>query len=324
MKVSIRHWASLLAMFVLVACGTPQTGDVGGVLQPGADLDAAGSGPSIAIAGSSTVYPLTYRLAYAAQISGMDVKFAIKNVGTGGGFRAFCADQSVDIVNASRPINAKEQANCASIGRQPVPFQIGYDALTIAISKQNTFVTDLSIGQLEQIFSGSVTTWKEVDPHYPAAPIELYSPGKDSGTFDYFAQAVLSGDAVQLAMRAKTSEDDNVLVKGIEANPNAIGYFGYAYYQFNDDNLRAVPIRRSAQDPPVAPPDTSIEGSSYPFIRPLFIYSDAKTVQDKPQVAQFIDFYLDRVNMLVRDVGYFPEQKATLIQARRTLAKLRP
>lgn len=247
----------------------------------------------------------------------------IKNVGTGGGFRAFCGDESVDIVNASRVITADEQAQCVNIGRTPVPFQVGYDALTIVISKQNTFVADLSTEQLERIFSGSVTTWKDVNPQYPAEPIELYSPGKDSGTFDYFVQVVLAGDASRLPQSAKTSEDDDVLVKGVEANPNAIGYFGYSYYQFNDDNLRAIPIRRSAQDAPVAPPDTTVEGSQYPFIRPLFIYSDTKTIKEKPQVAAFIDFYLDRVNTLIRDVGYFPEQKEMLLQARQTLAKMR-
>lgn len=314
------RWLLLVWLCLLAACGTPAnqsptSSDQGSTQQRAAN--------SIIVSGSSTVYPLTYRLAYAAQSSGMALDVKIANVGTGGGFRAFCADERVDIVNASRAINATEQAACTNIGRSPVPFQIGYDALTISVSKQNTFVTDLSVEQLERIFTSSVSMWNEVDSRYPAKPIALYSPGKDSGTFDYFAQVVLTGDGSRLAKSAITSEDDNDLVTGLEANPDAIGYFGYAYYQFNDDNLRAIPIRRSAQDAPIAPPDTTVENSTYPFIRPLFLYSDTATIRDKPYVAEFLDFYLERVNTLIRDIGYFPEQKETLLQARQTLASIR-
>lgn len=134
---------------------------------------------------------------------------------------------------------------------------------------------------------------------------------------------VLTGDPAQLAKTAKTSEDDNLLVKGIESNPNAIGYFGYAYYQYNDANLRAVPIRRNPGDQAVPPSELTVARNSYPFVRPLFIYSDTKTIHEKPYVAYFIKFYLDNVSGIIRDVGYFPEQPATIDKARATLEQLR-
>ncbi len=313
----IHHRISgVLALVFLVACGA-------GNGWAGTESRTNNDRTTITIAGSSTVYPLTLRLSHAMKSTGAPVEFTIANIGTGGGFRAFCTNRSVDVVNASRPITPKEEQACLASGRTPVPFQIGWDALAIAVSKQNTFLESLTVEQLEQIFSGTVTTWRDVDPRYPADPISLFSPGTDSGTFDYFIEVVMAGDATRLAKTAITSEDDDVLVRGIEQNARAIGYFGYAYYQYNSDQLRVVPIRRSATEQAVLPSVATVTDRSYPFIRPLFLYSDTQTIREKELVGRFLDFYLENVNRYIRDVGYFPEEREQLLQLRVAITKLR-
>ena len=269
----------------------------------------------IVTAGSSTVFPLSERMAELFQQEGYAGNVTVDSIGTGAGFERFCKTGETDISNASRAIKDSEKEACAAIGREPIEFRVGTDALAVVVSAENDFVSDLSKEQLAQIFSGEATTWDQVDPAFPAEAIEVYSPGADSGTFDYFVEAILGphfpnaegkadnakGEEALLGVEgAQFSEDDNVLVQGVEGSPYAIGYFGYAYFSENQGALKAINVEG------VAPNQEDVDNGTYPLARPLFIYSDAKILAEKPQVAAFLYFYLSNVNDNILDVGYFP------------------
>ena len=278
------------------------------------------SGDIIA-AGSSTVFPLADRMKQRFEEEGFSGNLTIDSVGTGAGFERFCKNGETDISNASRPIKDEEKANCAALAnpREPIGFQVGIDALAITVSKENTWLTDVTKAELAQIFS-TATNWSDVRPDWPAEPIQRFSPGTDSGTFDYFVEVIMapanqvdgkadvpSGEkAILDAADIQLSEDDNVLVQGVEGSPYAIGYFGYAYYQENQGSLKALSVDG------IEPTAETAESNEYPLSRPLFIYSDAKIMQDKPQVASFIWFFLNNVNNEISDVGYFPVSDAKL------------
>lgn len=266
-----------------------------------ADLDPAALGGSIAIAGSSTVYPLSEHMAERFQGEGFAGEITIDSIGTGAGFERFCVTGETDLVNASRAIQPEELQACAEIGRQPIEFRVGVDALAVVASLENTFLSDLSLEQLALVFS-SAAEWSEVEPSWPAETILRFSPGTDSGTFDYFVEAVFAGEEAPLlnAANLQLSEDDNVLVRGVAGSPFAIGYFGYAYYQENSASLKALSIEG------VAPSAGSVENGQYPLARPLFLYSDATVMKEKPQVARFIHFYLEHASEDIAQVGYFP------------------
>ncbi|MCC6455137.1 MAG: PstS family phosphate ABC transporter substrate-binding protein [Caldilineaceae bacterium] len=271
-------------------------------------------------AGSSTVYPLSEAMAERFTDEGYSGNITIDSVGTGGGFERFCVAGESDIANASRPINEKETANCAAINRTPIEFRVGTDALAVVINPANEFLTDVTLEQLAMIFSADATNWSDVDPSWPAEPILRFSPGTDSGTFDYFVEAVMDesfgdeGEAKLLdAANLQLSEDDNVLVQGVEGDVNAIGYFGYAYYEENADRLTILNING------VEAGAENVDNGTYPLARPLFIYSDATVLKEKPQVAAFVNFYLSFVNEEVVDAGYFPASADALNGAKQSL-----
>ena len=275
---------------------------------------------AIHIVGSSTVYPVTEAVVEALQTAGAPTRISVESVGTGAGFQRFCtADPSdeIDIVNASRPITEKEQTQCAASARAPLAFQIGMDALAIVVHKDNTFVEALSFAQLAQIFSGDAKTWADIDPRYPNEPIALYSPGTASGTFDYFVETIFAGEEARMSSSAAFSEDDIVLVNGVASHPYAIGYFGFAYYQENRDRLKVLKIDGGAGRA-IMPAAESAADGSYPLARPLFIYSTAAIMQQKPQVAAFINYYLQHADEAVVEVGYFPAAPSQRDEARQT------
>ena len=283
------------------------------------EVDPAAVTGDIIVAGSSTVFPLTERMAELFNEDGYQGQVTIDSIGTGAGFERFCEAAESDISNASRPIKDEEKAACEANGRPAVEFRVGTDALALVVSSENDFLTDLSLEQVAAIFSGEAATWAEVDPAYPAEPIQLFSPGTDSGTFDYFVEVVFDDDpAPLLAANPQLSEDDNVLVAGIEGSPYAIGYFGYAYYVENADRLKILNIEG------VEPTEQSTEDGSYPLARPLFIYSAASIMQAKPQVAAFINYYLTYVNDEIVDVGYFPASATALNSARQNWLDAQP
>ena len=263
----------------------------------------------IITAGSSTVFPLSERMKQRFEEEGFTGNLTVDSIGSGAGIERFCVAGETDIANASRAIRDTEIESCATIGRTPVEFQVGIDALAVVVSSENDFATDVTLEELATIFS-TATNWSDVRSEWPNEPILRFSPGTDSGTFDYFVEAVMTpanGDdadagsaAIQNSAGTQFSEDDNVLVQGVEGSPYAIGYFGYAYFQENQGGLKALSIGG------VEPNAETAETGEYPLSRPLFIYSDAAIMQEKPQVASFIWFYLNNVNNEITDVGYFP------------------
>jgi phosphate transport system substrate-binding protein len=284
------------------------------------DINPADYSGNIIAAGSSTVYPLTERMAEVFKDDGFPGTITIDSIGSGAGLERFCVAGETDIANASRAIKDSEVESCRAIGREPLEFRVGTDALAVVVSAQNDFLTDVTLEELAVIFSGQAKTWADVNPDWPAEDIQRFSPGTDSGTFDYFVEAVMTpanGDdedagkaAILEAPGIQLSEDDNVLVQGVEGSPYAIGYFGYAYYQENASRLKILNING------VEPNAADVENGTYPLARPLFLYSDAKIMADKPQVGAFIGYFLTYVNDEITDVGYFPASQDTLAAAR--------
>ncbi|MEB2288001.1 MAG: phosphate ABC transporter substrate-binding protein PstS family protein [Anaerolineae bacterium] len=300
----------------------------------------------IAIAGSSTVEPVTVAMAARFSDDGYTGNIAVAETGTSAGFERFCKEGSTDISNASRAIKDSERADCAAIGRDVLEFLIGIDALTVAVSR-DSFVDALTRSQLIAIFTGAVTQWNEVNPAWPAATIQLFTPGTDSGTFDFFGEAVLGTQGVYkgrearfgalLAPNPTISENDYTLVEGIRGSENAIGYFGFAYFAGNEDTLKAVIIADDmtydADDnliiipaeqweaegiAYVAPSRATAASGEYLLSRPLFIYSAASILRDKPQVAAFVNYYLTNAEEVVAEEGYFPAGTEALNAARQT------
>ncbi|MYD08563.1 MAG: PstS family phosphate ABC transporter substrate-binding protein [Chloroflexi bacterium] len=254
---------------------------------------------AIITAGSSTVFPLSERMAELWTDAGGGAP-SIASIGSGAGFERFCVEGETDISNASRAITDSERESCATTGRDPIEFRIGTDALAVTVSAENEFVSDITMDELALIFS-SADTWSDVRAEWPDQAIQRFIPGTDSGTFDYFVEAVFDkAEAPILGANPQLSEDDNVLAQGISGSPYAIGFFGYAYYEANGDSLIILSI-----DGIEASERTTADGS-YPLARPLYIYSDAGIMSEKPHVNAFINFYLTHVNEEVVDVGYFP------------------
>lgn len=270
-------------------------------------LDVTGD---IIVAGSSTVFPLTEALAERFTDEGYAGNMTIDSVGTGAGFERFCKAGETDISNASRAIKDEEKANCEAIGRAPIEFRVGTDALAVVVNPANDWATDVTVEQLAQLFTAE--KWSDVDPSWPAEPIARFIPGTDSGTFDYFVEAVFEQDKEPLlaAPNTQLSEDDNVLVQGVEGSEYAIGFFGYAYYEENADKLGILNING------VEANFDTVEGGEYPLARPLFIYSDAQIMAEKPQVAAFINFFLTHVDEEIETVGYFPASEEALNSAK--------
>jgi phosphate transport system substrate-binding protein len=234
----------------------------------------------------------------------------IDSIGSGAGFERFCVAGEIDISNASRAIKDSEVESCQSIGREPIEFRVGTDALAVTVSKDNDFVSDVTLEELALIFS-TAQQWSDVRPEWPAEDILRYIPGTDSGTFDFFVEEVFDDDkAPILSADPQMSEDDNILVQGIVGSPYAVGFFGYAYYAENEDQLNILNLEG------VEPNLETVDSAEYPLARPLFIYSDANIMLSKPQVADFINYYLTFVNDEVLDVGYFPAIDAALDQSR--------
>src|SRR6266498_3419415 len=279
------------------------------------------SGDIIA-AGSSTVFPLADRMKQRFEEEGFGGNLTIDSIGSGAGFERFCKNGETDISTASRKIKDTEIESCAALAtpREPIPFQVGIDAIAITVSSENDFVTDVTLEELAKIFT-TATNWSDVRPKWPAEPIQRFTPGTDSGTFDYFNEVVLgpanlgadgkpdlkkAEEAALNAANLQLSEDDNVLVQGVEGSKYAIGYFGFAYYQENKGSLKALSVGG------VEPTADTAESATYPLARPLFLYSDADIMREKPQVASFIWFFLNNVNDEISDVGYFPVSDAKL------------
>ncbi|QYK50231.1 MAG: PstS family phosphate ABC transporter substrate-binding protein [Anaerolineales bacterium] len=321
-KLYLGFSALVIAGVLLAACGAPATATqapsqptsapaqptTAPTLDPFSPLAVSGE---IITAGSSTVFPLSERMAERFNDEGFSGSITIDSVGSGAGIERFCVAGDTDVANSSRGIRETEIASCQSIGRDPIEFRVGTDALSVVVSQANDFITDVTTEELALIF-GEATNWSDVRPEWPDQPIQRYVPGTDSGTFDYFVEHVYGSDpTVTLAAgNTQRSEDDNVLVQGIQGSPYAIGYFGYAYYAENASTLRILSLDG------VEANDVSVEDGSYGLARPLFLYTTADILNQKPQVAAFLHFYLTFVNEEIVEVGYFPASESALQAAR--------
>jgi phosphate transport system substrate-binding protein len=261
----------------------------------------------IRIDGSSTVFPITEAVAeeFIAETSG-SIQVTVGISGTGGGFNKFCNGET-DISNASRPIKDSEIEACAAAGIEYIELPIAFDALTVVINPNNTWAESMTVEELRRIWepaaAGTITRWNQIRPEWPNAPLSLYGAGTDSGTFDYFTEAIV-GESASSRGDYTASEDDNILVQGVQSDENALGYFGYSYYAANEGRLQAVAIDNG--DGPVAPSDETVENGTYqPLARPIFIYINAEAAE-RPEVQQFIEFYIDNAPQLVAEVDYVP------------------
>ena len=262
----------------------------------------------IAIDGSSTVYPITQKIAAEYQASQKKpVDIMVEFSGTGGGFDKFCRGET-DINNASRPIQLDEMEACDNSEVRFIELPVAFDALTVVVNPQNQWLDNITTEELAKIWSpaaeGKITRWNQVKPSFPNQPLNLYAPGKDSGTFDYFTEAIV-GEAGSSRTDYNASEDDDVLVQGVSQDPNALGYFGLAYYEQKANEMKAVAV--DSGQGAVLPSQETVEQAQYqPLSRPLFIYVNVASAQQNAALRQFVDFYLSQAPELVSEVGYIP------------------
>ncbi|MBD2343019.1 PstS family phosphate ABC transporter substrate-binding protein [Anabaena subtropica] len=258
---------------------------------------------TVKIDGSSTVFPITEAVAEEFQKSqGGRIRVTVGVSGTGGGFKKFCRGET-DISNASRPILQKEIEECKASGVRYIELPVAYDALTVVVHPQNTWAKNLTVAELKKMWEpgaqGKINNWSQIRQGFPNAPLKLFGPGTNSGTFDYFTEAVV-GKSKSSRGDFTASEDDNVLVQGVSRDKNALGYFGFAYYLENRNKLKAVPVNG------VTPSEATVRNGSYtPLSRPVFIYVSSKSI-DKPEVKQFVQYYLRNGAKLSKEVGYVP------------------
>lgn len=286
----------------LIACGGQRkTGD-------GEQQVMEHTGGEVLIDGSSTVYPITECVAelYSEDYKGVRVKVAIS--GTGGGFKKFIRGE-IHINNASRRIKESEAQQARENGIEWLEFVVAYDGITVAVNPQNNWVDYLTVEELRKIWApesqGKVKKWSDVRPTWPSRPLNLYGPGTASGTFDFFTEAIL-GESGKSRGDYTASEDDNVLVQGVAGDPNALGYFGFAYYLENKDKLRAVPIDAGTGEGAVEPDPFTISSGKYkPLSRSLFIYVRKDALRDSV-VRSFVRYYLEHMEGCAQDVGYVP------------------
>jgi phosphate transport system substrate-binding protein len=262
----------------------------------------------VKVDGSSTVFPVTEAVAEDFQKAHKQkIKVTVGISGTGGGFKKFCRGET-DVSNASRPILKTEMADCAKAGIEYFELPVAFDALTVVVNPKNAFIKQLTVAELKKMWEpgaqGKVTRWNQVNPAWPNQPMKLFGPGADSGTFDYFTEAVV-GKSKSSRGDFTASEDDNVLVQGVSRDVNGLGYFGFAYYVENKDKLKAVPIVNE-KGQAVEPSMAAVEKGTYtPLARPIFIYVSAKGL-GKPEVKSFVEYYMKNGAKLAKEVKYVP------------------
>jgi phosphate transport system substrate-binding protein len=307
MQPTVRTGRRLLAVLplcaALSACG-------GGSSTPPAGGATAPSGV-ITADGSSTVAPVTEAVAEEFQRANAGTKVTVGTSGTGGGFQKFCRNET-DISDASRPISASEAEACAKNNVAYLELPVAYDGLAVVVHPKNTWATSMTVAELKTLWEpaaqGKVMRWNQIRPGWPDREVHLFGAGVDSGTFDYFTEAIV-GKAKASRGDYTSSEDDNVIVQGVGGDENALGYFGFAYYEQNQGKLKLVAVDdgndANGQGPIAPSPETVKNGTYRPLSRPIFIYPKL-TALDRPEVKNFIDFYLTKGVPLVREVGYVP------------------
>lgn len=306
MNTTIKRWAIrstlLAATAVLNSCTSVQP-------PPQASLANASTTNQavIKIDGSSTVFPISETLAGDFQRGQKEIQVQVTFSGTGGGFKKFCAGET-DINDASRPILTEEMQACKKAGIRYIELPIAYDALTVVVNPKNDWAKDITVEELKKMWEpaaeGKITSWKQVRDSWPDKPLTLYGAGKESGTFDYFTEAIV-GQTKASRNDYTASEDDTDLVQGVSKDPNALGYFGYAYYEAGRNQLKPLPVNNGKG--PVIPSAETLKNAQYqPLSRPLFIYVNAEAVKTRPEVQEFVDYYLQNAERWVVATGYVP------------------
>jgi phosphate transport system substrate-binding protein len=286
---------SCLGVVLLASCSSPSGS--------GTSVDS-----TIAVDGSSTVFPITSVVVEAFVSQNPDAP-AIETgfSGTGGGFEKFCRGETV-INDASRPISKAEMKACSDAEIRYYELPVAFDAITVVVNPDNTWAQDITLEELETMWSPAsqrqISSWRDVRAAWPDRPLKLYGPGRDSGTYDYFTDVVL-GEGVDSRSDFSASEDDAILVDEISRDPEALGYFGFAYYEDNQDRLKALGVD-AGEGAMLPSADTVLNADYQPFARPLFIYVNAKAAQDNPALRDFVNFYLENAATFAEAVGYVP------------------
>jgi phosphate transport system substrate-binding protein len=280
----------LLALsLVLAACSGGSSASEGG-----------GVSGKISIEGSSTVLPITQAAAEAFSQENPDVQISVGGAGTGDGFEAFCAGET-QISDASRPIEPEEQQACADKGIEYIEIPIAYDGISVVVNGQNDFASDITLDELKTLWEpkaeDKITRWSKVRSEWPDQEITLYGPGTESGTFDFFTDEVVGEEGASRS-DYQASEDDNVLVQGVAGDPSSLGYFGFSYYENNQDKLKALAVDG------VQPNTDTIRSGEYPLSRPLFIYVSTQALEENKAVEPFVDYYLDTLDQFVEQAKY--------------------
>jgi phosphate transport system substrate-binding protein len=300
---------------VLAACSILSFGAVScaqsGMAEQGGGGNVSGQ---IAVEGSSTVLPITQAAAEAFSQENPDVRISVGGAGTGDGFEAFCAGET-QISDASRPIDPEEEIPlCKENGVEYIEIPVAFDGLSIVVNPQNDFATDITTEELKTLWEpaaeGRITQWSQVRSEWPDQEITLYGPGTESGTFDYFTDEVVGEEGASRS-DYQASEDDNVLVQGVSGDPNSLGYFGYSYYETNQDKLKALAVDG------VDPTTESIRSGDYPLSRPLFIYVSTQALEENQAVGPFVDFYLENLNSIVEQARYVTLPESLAQEARK-------
>ncbi len=293
------------AMAVLTACGGQTTKT------------------PVIVDGSSTVAPLSSAAAELFALRNPGANVPVAKSGTGGGFQKFCTGQT-DISNASRPIGPKEIALCERNGIEFTELQVANDALTVVVNERNTWADCLTVEQLQTMWApqaeGRISNWNQIDPSFPDVPLTLFGPGTDSGTFDYFTEAV-NGEEGASRSDYSASENDNVLVQGVQGSPGALAYFGYVYYEENRKTLKAVAI--DGGDGCTEPSPQAVKDGTYkPLARPLFIYVNNASYRTEPQVKAFVNFYTGHVDRIAKAAGFVQLNEQQRAQLRQSVASI--
>ena len=301
----LEYWRTLATMvgLLILAVGLSACGGGSGGGQSGG---SSGGSSQLTIQGSSTVLPISQAAAEAFKQENSDVELTVGGGGTGDGFEAFCG-QTAEIADASRPIKDEEAQNCQENGIDYIELPIALDALAVVVNPQNGFAQDITLEELKTLWEpsavGEITNWNQVRSSWPDQTIDLYGPGTQSGTFDYFTEKVV-GKTGESRSDYQASEDDNVLVQGVAGDPNALGYFGLSYFEQNQQRLKDLPVND------IAPSTETAQSGEYPLSRPLFIYVSTQALEDNPAVEEFVSFYLDNINQFVQQAQYvvLPDQ----------------
>jgi phosphate transport system substrate-binding protein len=306
MKSNLRYTATLALVVMLAACGqSAQDARTGGTA-PASSGSASGL---ISLDGSSTVFPISEAVAEEFQKAEKGMRVTVGISGTGGGFQKFCRSE-IDISDASRPISATEQEACKKAGVEYIELPIAYDGIAIAVNPKANWVDKITTAELKTLWApdaqGKVTKWSQVRKGWPDREIHLFGAGVDSGTYDYFTEAV-NGKAKASRGDFTSSEDDNVLVQGIGGDELALGFIPFAYYEANQGRLKLVPVddgkKENGEGAILPSADTIKNGTYQPMSRPIFIYVSNKANQ-RPEVQKFVNYYLTNADKLVREVGY--------------------